>query len=99
VAGDRVGIAGTVDAIVLVREVVAPVLFEVAVADDSAYLKDGFGAVQTPAGACDVHLYQQSLDIRQELGDRDGVAKSLHQLGRLHQRQGEHEQARQLYQR
>jgi hypothetical protein len=44
------GIAGTVDALVLVREVVAPVLLEVAVADDGAHLQDGFGAVEAPSG-------------------------------------------------
>src|SRR5580704_15035500 len=35
-------------------EVVAPVLVEVAVADEGAQGEDGFGAVQSPAGSGDV---------------------------------------------
>src|SRR5262249_48109664 len=38
-----------------VCKVVAPVLLEVMVADDGAHLEDGLGAVETPAGAGDVH--------------------------------------------
>jgi hypothetical protein len=34
---------------------IAPVLREVSVADDRSELEDGFGAVQAPAGAGDVH--------------------------------------------
>src|SRR5215471_6666140 len=37
------------------REVIAPILFEVAVADDRAHLEDGLGAVEAPSGAGDVH--------------------------------------------
>jgi hypothetical protein len=43
------------DALVLACEVLAPVLCEVSVADDRSELEDGFGAVQAPAGASDVH--------------------------------------------
>jgi tetratricopeptide (TPR) repeat protein len=43
-------------------------------------------------------LYQQSLDILQELGDKSGVARSLHQLGMLAQDTGEYDEARKLYQ-
>jgi tetratricopeptide (TPR) repeat protein len=43
-------------------------------------------------------LYQQSLEIRQRLGNQAGQADSLHQLGRIAQDRGEHEEARQLYQ-
>jgi hypothetical protein len=39
---------------VLAGEVVAPVLFEVAVADHGAEGEDGFGAVQAPSGPSDV---------------------------------------------
>ena len=49
------GIAGAVDTLVLMRKVVAPVLLEVAIADDRTHLKDGFGAIETPASAGDVH--------------------------------------------
>ena len=42
-------------------------------------------------------LYEQSLQIAQELGDRAGVAGSLHQLGMLLQQQGEYAQAQQRY--
>ena len=38
----------------LAGEVVAPVLFEVAVADHCAEGEDGFGAVQAPSGPSDV---------------------------------------------
>jgi hypothetical protein len=43
-----------VEALVLAGEVEAPVLVEVAVADDGAEGEDGFGAVQAPSGAADV---------------------------------------------
>jgi tetratricopeptide (TPR) repeat protein len=42
-------------------------------------------------------LYQESLDIKQQLGDRAGVAISLHQLGMLAQDQGDYPEARRLY--
>jgi tetratricopeptide (TPR) repeat protein len=41
--------------------------------------------------------YEQSLRIADELGDRAGVAKSLHQLGNLHYLRGEYGEARQHY--
>ena len=37
-------------------EVPGPVLVEVAVADEGAELEDGFGAVEAPAGASEVHV-------------------------------------------
>ena len=43
-------------------------------------------------------LYQQSLKIDQELGDKSGVSSSLHNLGVLAQDTGEYEEARKLYQ-
>src|ERR1700730_12176264 len=43
------------DALVLACEVVAPVRLEVAVADDCTHLEDGFGAIESPPGAGDVH--------------------------------------------
>jgi len=39
---------------VFAGEVVAPVLFEVAVADHGTEGEDGFGAVQAPSGPADV---------------------------------------------
>jgi len=43
-------------------------------------------------------LYQESLDIAQQLGDRAGVAQTLHNLGMLAQDQGDYAEARRLYQ-
>jgi hypothetical protein len=40
---------------VFLPQVEAPVLAEVTVADQGAELEDGFGFVQAPSGACDVH--------------------------------------------
>jgi hypothetical protein len=44
-----------VDALVFLGEVPGPVGVEVAVADQGAEFEDGFGAVEVPAGAGDVH--------------------------------------------
>jgi tetratricopeptide (TPR) repeat protein len=41
--------------------------------------------------------YEESLAIERELGNRAGIASSLHQLGVLHHLQGEYPQARQRY--
>src|ERR1700733_4134523 len=43
-----------IEALVLAGAVIAPVLFEVAVADHCAEGEDGFGAVQAPSGPSDV---------------------------------------------
>ena len=43
-------------------------------------------------------LYQESLDIVQQLGDRAGIARTLHNLGMLAHRQGDYAEARCLYQ-
>jgi tetratricopeptide (TPR) repeat protein len=43
-------------------------------------------------------LYQESLDIAQQLGDRAGIARTLHNLGILAHRQGDYVEARRLYQ-
>jgi len=42
-------------------------------------------------------LYQQSLEITHQLGDRSGISSSLHQLGILAQSTGDYDQARELY--
>jgi len=42
-------------------------------------------------------LYQESLGIEQQLGDRAGVAISLHQLGRLAEEDGDLEEAERLF--
>lgn len=54
-AEERNVVAGTVDALVLVCEVVPPVLLEVLVADDGAHPEDSLGAVEAPASTGDVH--------------------------------------------
>ena len=46
---------GSVDALVLLAEVEAPVGVEVAAGDDGAELEDGLGAFEAPSRACDVH--------------------------------------------
>ena len=43
-------------------------------------------------------LYQQSLEIKERLGDQGGKAATLHQLGMIAQDQGEYAEARRLYQ-
>jgi len=43
-------------------------------------------------------LYQETLNISKELGDRSGIAKSLHQLGNIAYLRGEYEKAQELYQ-
>jgi len=43
-------------------------------------------------------LYQESLTIEEELGDRLGIALSKHELGVLAQGQGDYREARRLYQ-
>ena len=42
-------------------------------------------------------LYQQALDLKQQLGDRAGVAITLHQLGRLAEEDGDLEKAERLF--
>ncbi|MGZ8842856.1 MAG: tetratricopeptide repeat protein [Pyrinomonadaceae bacterium] len=42
-------------------------------------------------------LYNESLGIKQKLGDQSGIAITLHQLAMLAQNQGELEEARRLY--
>ena len=45
-----------------------------------------------------VKLYQNSMKIVEELGDRGGIAKVLHQLGMIHQDQGRYDDAVKFYQ-
>ncbi len=42
-------------------------------------------------------LYEESLRLREQLGDRAGVAQTLHNLGALAQAQGDYPEARRLY--
>ncbi|MCD4782094.1 MAG: tetratricopeptide repeat protein, partial [Candidatus Omnitrophica bacterium] len=42
--------------------------------------------------------YQQSMEIHEELGNKSGIAKTLRQLGNIHQNQGNYEEAFKLYQ-
>ena len=48
-------VVGVVVAVVFLGEVVGPVGVEVVVAGQGAEFEDGFGALQAPAGAGDVH--------------------------------------------
>ena len=41
--------------------------------------------------------YNQSLKIKEELGDKSGIAITLHQLGMIHQNQGNYEEAVKKY--
>ena len=43
-------------------------------------------------------LYQESMKISQDLGDKSGVSRSLHQLGNLAHDTGDLAEARRLYQ-
>jgi tetratricopeptide (TPR) repeat protein len=43
-------------------------------------------------------LYQQSLKIKEEVGDKSGIASTLHQLGMIHQDQGRYKEAVKMYQ-
>ncbi len=42
-------------------------------------------------------MYEQSLELKRELGDKSGIAQSLHQLGSIHLGQGEYDKAREMY--
>src|SRR5664279_1955093 len=55
VRNDVAGVAGLVDAVAFLGEVVAPVVFEVAVAAKRAEPEDGLGTAESPAGAGEVH--------------------------------------------
>jgi tetratricopeptide (TPR) repeat protein len=41
--------------------------------------------------------YTQSLDLKESLGDKQGIAQSLHQLGNLQERQGNYKEAEKYY--
>jgi tetratricopeptide (TPR) repeat protein len=43
-------------------------------------------------------MYQASLKIEEELGDKSGIASNLHHLGMIHQGQGRYEEAEKMYQ-
>jgi hypothetical protein len=44
-----------------------------------------------------MRLYNESLKIEKELGDKSGIADSLHQMGMIAQRQGDYAEAMRLY--
>ena len=46
-----------------------------------------------------LEYYERSLKIKEDLGNRLGVANYLHQIGRIQQERGQFEQAREYYQR
>ena len=43
-------------------------------------------------------MYQDSLKITEELGNKSGIASALHELGMIHQRQSGYEEAMKMYQ-
>ena len=43
------------------------------------------------------NLYNQSLKIKKDMGDKRGIAQTLHQLGMIHQDQGNYEKAVKKY--
>ena len=45
-----------------------------------------------------VTMYQESQKITEELGDKSGIASTLHQLGNVHYAQGRYEEAATMYQ-
>jgi tetratricopeptide (TPR) repeat protein len=45
-----------------------------------------------------VKMYQDSLKINEELGNKSGIAGTLHQLGNVHYVQGRYEEAVKMYQ-
>jgi tetratricopeptide (TPR) repeat protein len=44
-----------------------------------------------------VKMYQESLKINEERGNKSGIASTLHQLGNVHYLQGRHEEAVKIY--
>ena len=46
-----------------------------------------------------LEYYQRSLKIKEELGNREGMAKSVHQIGIIQQERGNYEQALEYYER
>jgi tetratricopeptide (TPR) repeat protein len=44
-------------------------------------------------------MYEKSLTIKEEIGDRAGVATSLHQIGRIHETGGDHSTALVIYEK
>jgi tetratricopeptide (TPR) repeat protein len=44
-----------------------------------------------------IHQYEKSLKIKEELGNRAGVASSLHQIGRIHHEREEYQEALEMY--
>ncbi|MBE9595141.1 MAG: tetratricopeptide repeat protein, partial [Proteobacteria bacterium] len=41
---------------------------------------------------------KDSLKLKEELGDKSGIASTIHQLGMIHQQQGRYEEAEKMYQ-
>jgi tetratricopeptide (TPR) repeat protein len=44
-----------------------------------------------------VKKYEESLKIKEELGDKSGIAKTLHQLGRINEEQKDYKEAMRKY--
>ena len=68
---------------------------------DEAALRHNLGVLAQDTGDYGQarRLYEESLRIKEELGNRAGVATTLHQLGNLAYLQGDYGQARQFYER
>jgi hypothetical protein len=74
------GVAWGVDAAAFLGEVKVPVGVEVAVADERAEFRDGFGCVESPARACDVRAVfdEVSAGAFDDAGrDRPAVARAV----------------------
>jgi hypothetical protein len=69
-----------VDSLLFLVEMVGPVGVEVAVADEGAELEDGFGAVDAPAGSCDVHAVFDEVTAR-AFNDAGGDGPAVGQGG------------------
>src|SRR5262249_18209393 len=60
---------------------------------------NGAGSLSETLGDCVSArtLYEESLEIKRELGDRQGIAGSLHNLGLIAKFQGDYDSARSLF--
>ena len=75
-------VAGFVDVVSFLVEVVAPVGVEVAVGVDGAYFEDGFGAGESPSGSGDVHAVFDDVPAR-AFDDPGRYRPALLQSGRV----------------
>jgi len=79
---DFVAVAGFVDAVSFLCEVVAPVGVEVAIAAEGSEFEDGFGAGESPAGSGDVHAVLDEVAAG-AFDDAGGDGPAVVQRGRV----------------